>query len=110
ERVGKHRVIAETGAGQYGVATATACAYLGLECVVYWGELDTERQALNVARMEMLGAEVVPVRPGSRTLKDAINEALRDWVANVETTHYLLGTAAGPHPFPALVRDLTQIG
>ncbi len=107
-RMGKQRVIAETGAGQHGVATATACAYFGLDCVVYMGELDTERQALNVARMRMLGAEVVPVSSGSRTLKDAINEALRDWVANVDSTHYLLGTAAGAHPFPALVRDFTR--
>ena len=107
-RMGKKRVIAETGAGQHGVATATACAYFGLECVVYMGEVDTERQALNVARMKMLGAEVVPVKTGSRTLKDAINEALRDWVAHVDTTHYLLGTAAGAHPFPAMVRDFTR--
>ncbi len=108
QRMGKKRVIAETGAGQHGVATATACAYFGLDCVVYMGEVDTERQALNVARMRMLGAEVVPVTSGSRTLKDAINEALRDWVANVDTTHYLLGTAAGAHPFPAMVRDFTR--
>ena len=107
-RMGKKRVIAETGAGQHGVATATACAYFGLDCVVYMGEVDTERQALNVARMRMLGAEVIPVTTGSRTLKDAINEALRDWVANVDTTHYLLGTAAGAHPFPAMVRDFTR--
>ncbi len=107
-RMGKKRVIAETGAGQHGVATATACAYFGLDCIVYMGEVDTERQALNVARMKMLGAEVVPVTSGSRTLKDAINEALRDWVANVDTTHYLLGTAAGAHPFPAMVRDFTR--
>ncbi len=107
-RMGKRRVIAETGAGQHGVATATACAYFGLECVVYMGEVDTVRQALNVARMRMLGATVVPVSTGSRTLKDAINEALRDWVANVDSTHYLLGTAAGPHPFPSLVRDFTR--
>jgi tryptophan synthase beta chain len=106
--MGKKRVIAETGAGQHGVATATACAYFGLDCVVYMGEVDTERQALNVARMRMLGAEVVPVTSGSRTLKDAINEALRDWVANVDSTHYLLGTAAGAHPFPAMVRDFTR--
>jgi tryptophan synthase beta chain len=109
--MGKKRVIAETGAGQHGVATATACALLDLDCVVYMGEQDTRRQALNVARMRLLGAEVVPVATGSRTLKDAINEALRDWVGNVEDTHYLLGTAAGPHPFPTLVRDLhTVIG
>jgi tryptophan synthase beta chain len=107
-RMGKKRVIAETGAGQHGVATATACAYFGLECIVYMGEVDTERQALNVARMRMLGAEVVPVTTGSRTLKDAINEALRDWVANVDSTHYLLGTAAGAHPFPAMVRDFVR--
>ncbi|WP_017615873.1 tryptophan synthase subunit beta [Nocardiopsis salina] len=106
KRMGKTRVIAETGAGQHGVATATACALLGLDCVVYMGEQDTERQALNVARMRMLGAEVVPVTIGSRTLKDAINEAFRDWVANVDHTHYLFGTVAGPHPFPKLVRDL----
>ncbi|HEU0214697.1 MAG TPA: tryptophan synthase subunit beta [Jiangellaceae bacterium] len=104
-RMGKRRVIAETGAGQHGVATATAAALLGLDCVVYMGEEDTRRQALNVARMRLLGAEVVSVRTGSRTLKDAINEAMRDWVTNVATTHYLLGTVAGPHPFPALVRD-----
>jgi tryptophan synthase beta chain len=98
-------VIAETGAGQHGVASATAAALLDLECVVYMGETDTERQALNVARMRMLGATVIPVTNGSRTLKDALNEALRDWVASVDTTHYLLGTAAGPHPFPEIVRD-----
>ncbi len=107
-RMGKRRVIAETGAGQHGVATATACAYFGLDCVVYMGEVDMERQALNVARMKMLGADVVPVTSGSRTLKDAISEALRDWVANVDSTHYLLGTAAGASPFPALVRDFTR--
>jgi tryptophan synthase beta chain len=109
QRMGKSRVIAETGAGQHGVATATACALLGLECVVYMGEVDTERQALNVARMRLLGARVVPVKTGSRTLKDAINEALRDWVTNVERTHYLLGTVAGPHPFPTMVRDFHRI-
>ncbi|MGJ9412052.1 tryptophan synthase subunit beta [Aeromicrobium sp. CF4.19] len=108
KRIGKPRVIAETGAGQHGVASATACAYLDLECTVYMGEVDTERQALNVARMQMLGAEVVPVTTGSRTLKDAINEALRDWVASVDHTSYLFGTAAGPHPFPSMVRDLTR--
>jgi tryptophan synthase beta chain len=108
KRMGKSRVIAETGAGQHGVATATACAYLDLDCVVYMGAVDIERQALNVARMKMLGATVVPVDSGSRTLKDAINEALRDWVTRVEDTHYLLGTAAGPHPFPAMVRDMTR--
>jgi tryptophan synthase beta chain len=108
KRMGKPRVIAETGAGQHGVAAATACAYLDLECVVYMGEVDTERQALNVARMRMLGAEVIPVPNGSRTLKDAINEALRDWVASVDHTHYMLGTAAGPHPFPSMVRDFVR--
>jgi tryptophan synthase beta chain len=107
-RMGKKRVIAETGAGQHGVAAATACALFGLDCVVYMGEEDTRRQALNVARMRMLGAEVIPVRSGSRTLKDAMNEALRDWVTNVESTHYMIGTAAGPHPFPAMVRDLAR--
>ncbi|MGO4748755.1 tryptophan synthase subunit beta, partial [Streptomyces sp. 2MCAF27] len=109
KRMGKTRVVAETGAGQHGVATATACALFGLECVVYMGEIDTERQALNVARMRILGAEVVSVKTGSRTLKDAINEAFRDWVANVDRTHYLFGTAAGPHPFPALVRDFHRV-
>ncbi|MFM1951005.1 MAG: tryptophan synthase subunit beta [Actinomycetota bacterium] len=109
KRMGKKRIIAETGAGQHGVASATAAAYFGLECVVYMGEVDTERQALNVARMKLLGAQVIPVTTGSRTLKDAINEALRDWVANVETTHYLLGTVAGPHPFPTLVRDFHSV-
>ena len=108
-RMGKTRVIAETGAGQHGVATATAAALLGLECLVYMGEEDTRRQALNVARMRLLGAEVVPVGTGSRTLKDAINEAMRDWVTNVDHTHYLLGTVAGPHPFPVLVRDFQQV-
>jgi tryptophan synthase beta chain len=108
KRMGKTRVIAETGAGQHGVATATACAYLDLECVVYMGEVDTQRQALNVARMHLLGAEVVAVKSGSRTLKDAINEALRDWVASVDHTHYMLGTAAGSHPFPAMVRDFCR--
>lgn len=109
KRLGKSRIIAETGAGQHGVASATAAALFGLECVVYMGEVDTERQALNVARMKLLGAEVVPVTVGSRTLKDAINEALRDWVANVENTHYLLGTVAGPHPFPTMVRDFHSV-
>jgi tryptophan synthase beta chain len=109
KRMGKKRVIAETGAGQHGVATATACALMGLECVVYMGEVDTQRQALNVARMRLLGAEVIPVTTGSRTLKDAINEALRDWVTNVEDTHYLLGTAAGGHPFPMMVRNFHKI-
>jgi tryptophan synthase beta chain len=108
KRMGKTRMIAETGAGQHGVATATAAAYLGLECTVYMGELDTERQALNVARMQLLGAEVIPVDSGSRTLKDAINEAIRDWVASVEHTAYCFGTAAGPHPFPAMVRDFCR--
>ncbi|WP_163542413.1 tryptophan synthase subunit beta [Occultella kanbiaonis] len=109
QQVGKTRVIAETGAGQHGVATATAAALFGLDCTIYMGEEDTRRQALNVARMRLLGAEVIPVTAGSRTLKDAINEAFRDWVANVETTNYVFGTAAGPHPFPALVRDLQKI-
>jgi tryptophan synthase beta chain len=108
-RMGKKRVIAETGAGQHGVATATAAALFGLECVVYMGEEDTQRQALNVARMKLLGAEVIPVTTGSRTLKDAINEAMRDWVTNVQSTHYLLGTVAGPHPFPIMVRDFHRI-
>jgi tryptophan synthase beta chain len=107
-QMGKKRIIAETGAGQHGVASATAAALLDLECVVYMGEEDTRRQALNVARMELLGATVIPVKTGSRTLKDAINEALRDWVTNVDSTHYLLGTAAGPHPFPAMVRDFVR--
>lgn len=109
KRMGKKRIIAETGAGQHGVASATAAAFFGLECVVYMGEVDTQRQALNVARMKLLGAEVVPVKTGSRTLKDAINEALRDWVANVSDTHYLLGTVAGPHPFPEMVRDFHSV-
>ncbi|MDQ3989303.1 MAG: tryptophan synthase subunit beta, partial [Actinomycetota bacterium] len=109
KQMGKPRVIAETGAGQHGVASATACALLGLDCVVYMGEVDTQRQALNVARMKLLGAEVIPVSTGSRTLKDAINEALRDWVTNVEHTHYLLGTVAGPHPFPMMVRDFHRV-
>ncbi|AZS43854.1 tryptophan synthase subunit beta [Microbacterium oleivorans] len=109
KRLGKKRVIAETGAGQHGVATATAAALFGFECTIYMGEVDTERQALNVARMRLLGAEVVPVTTGSRTLKDAINEAYRDWVASVDTTNYIFGTAAGPHPFPAMVRDFQKI-
>ena len=109
KRMGKKRIIAETGAGQHGVAAATAAALMGLECVVYMGEEDTKRQSLNVARMKLLGAEVVPVAQGSKTLKDAINEAMRDWVTNVETTHYLLGTVAGPHPFPTMVRDFHRI-
>jgi tryptophan synthase beta chain len=108
-RLGKKRLIAETGAGQHGVATATAAALFGMECVVYMGEVDTERQALNVARMKLLGATVVAVTNGSRTLKDAINEAMRDWVANVDSTHYLLGTVAGPHPFPVMVRDFHSV-
>jgi tryptophan synthase beta chain len=109
KKMGKKRIIAETGAGQHGVAAATAAALLGLECVVYMGEEDTRRQSLNVARMKLLGAEVVPVTSGSRTLKDAINEAMRDWVTNVATTHYMLGTVAGPHPFPTMVRDFHKI-
>ncbi|REE99755.1 tryptophan synthase subunit beta [Thermomonospora umbrina] len=108
-RMGKRRVIAETGAGQHGVATATAAALLGLECTVYMGEVDTRRQALNVARMRMLGAEVIPVRTGSRTLKDACNEAFRDWVATVDHTHYCVGSTMGPHPFPMMVRDLHRV-
>ncbi len=109
QRLGKTRVIAETGAGQHGVATATAAALFGFDCTVYMGEVDTERQALNVARMRLLGADVVSVTTGSRTLKDAINEAYRDWVASVETTNYIFGTAAGPHPFPSMVRDFQKI-
>ncbi|MBM7367184.1 tryptophan synthase subunit beta [Gordonia hydrophobica] len=109
QKMGKKRVIAETGAGQHGVATATACALLGMECLVYMGRVDTERQALNVARMRLLGATVVAVETGSATLKDAINEALRDWVTNADTTYYCFGTAAGPHPFPMIVRDLQRI-
>jgi tryptophan synthase beta chain len=109
KRIGKKRVIAETGAGQHGVATATAAALFGLDCVIYMGEVDTERQALNVARMRLLGAEVISVTTGSRTLKDAINDAMRDWVTNVETTNYVFGTVAGPHPFPAMVRDFQKI-
>ncbi|HEV7888011.1 MAG TPA: tryptophan synthase subunit beta [Acidimicrobiales bacterium] len=108
-RMGKQRVIAETGAGQHGVATATACALFGLECVVYMGEVDVERQALNVFRMKLLGAEVRPVSSGSRTLKDAINEAMRDWVASVETTHYCLGSVMGPHPYPWMVREFQRV-
>ena len=109
QRMGKTRVIAETGAGQHGVATATACALLGLECVVYMGAEDTRRQALNVARMQLLGAEVVAVETGSQTLKDAINDAMRDWVTNVDRTHYILGTVTGPHPFPTMVRDFQRV-
>ena len=108
-RMGKPRVVAETGAGQHGVATATVCAMLGLECVVYMGEEDVRRQALNVFRMRLLGAEVRPVNSGSRTLKDAINEAIRDWVTNVESTHYLLGSVVGPHPYPMMVRDFQSV-
>jgi tryptophan synthase beta chain len=109
QRLGKRRVIAETGAGQHGVAAATVCAMLGLECVVYMGEEDVRRQALNVFRMKLLGAEVRSVSSGSRTLKDAINEAIRDWVTNVETTHYLLGSVVGPHPYPMMVRDFQAV-
>ena len=109
QRMGKRRIIAETGAGQHGVATATACALLGIECVVYMGTEDIRRQKPNVERMELLGAEVVPVEAGARTLKEAVSEAIRDWVANVETTHYVIGSAVGPAPFPALVRDLQRV-
>jgi tryptophan synthase beta chain len=109
QKMGKRRVIAETGAGQHGVATATAAALFGFDCTVYMGEEDTRRQALNVARMRLLGAEVIPVRTGTRTLKDATNEAFRDWVANVESTHYCIGSVVGPHPFPAMVRDFQRI-
>ena len=108
-QMGKSRVIAETGAGQHGVATATACALLGLECVIYMGAVDTARQALNVARMRLLGAEVVAVQSGSKTLKDAVNEAFRDWVAHADDTYYCFGTAAGPHPFPLMVRDFQRV-
>ncbi|GAA1787414.1 MAG: tryptophan synthase subunit beta [Actinobacteria bacterium] len=109
KRMGKRRIIAETGAGQHGVATATAAALMGLDCTIYMGKVDTERQALNVARMKILGAEVVAVEHGSQTLKDAINEALRDWVANVDDTHYAIGTVTGPHPFPEMVREFHKI-
>ncbi len=109
KRMGKQRIIAETGAGQHGVATATACALLGLDCVVYMGEVDMARQELNVFRMRLLGAEVVPVSSGSRTLKDAINEAIRDWVTNVRTTHYIIGSVLGPHPYPMVVRDFQSV-
>jgi len=109
KRMGKQRIIAETGAGQHGVATATACALLGLQCVVYMGEVDMARQELNVYRMRLLGAEVVPVTSGSRTLKDAINEAIRDWVTNVRTTHYIIGSVLGPHPYPMIVRDFQSV-
>ena len=108
-RLGKKRIIAETGAGQHGVATATGCALFGLGCVVYMGEEDCRRQALNVYRMKLLGAEVVPVTSGTRTLKDACNEAIRDWVTNVDTTHYVIGSVVGPHPYPAMVRDFQSI-
>ncbi len=109
ERMGKRRIIAETGAGQHGVATATACALLGLECLVYMGTEDIRRQAPNVERMKLLGAEVAPVEAGARTLKEAVSAAIRDWVANVETTHYVIGSAVGPAPYPALVRDLQRV-
>ena len=109
KRLGKKRIIAETGAGQHGVATATICANLGLECVIYMGEVDMERQAPNVLRMRLLGTEVRAVDSGSQTLKDAINEAMRDWVTNVETTHYLIGSTVGPHPFPMIVRDFQKV-
>jgi tryptophan synthase beta chain len=109
KRMGKQRIIAETGAGQHGVATATACALLGLQCMVYMGEVDMARQELNVFRMRLLGAEVVPVASGSRTLKDAINEAIRDWVTNVRTTHYIIGSVLGPHPYPMVVRDFQSV-
>ena len=109
QRMGKQRIIAETGAGQHGVATATVCAMLGLQCIVYMGSEDTVRQALNVYRMRLLGAEVIAVESGTRTLKDAINEAIRDWVTNVETTHYLIGSVVGPHPYPMLVRDFQSV-
>jgi tryptophan synthase beta chain len=109
QRMGKQRVVAETGAGQHGVASATAAALLGLDCVVYMGEVDMERQALNVFRMRLLGAEVRPASSGSRTLKDAINEAMRDWVATVESSHYLLGSVMGPHPYPWMVRELHRV-
>ena len=108
-RMGKKRIIAETGAGQHGVATATVCALFGLECVIYMGAKDIERQAPNVFRMKLLGAEVIPVKSGTSTLKDAMNEALRDWVSSVDNTYYLIGTVAGPHPYPAMVRDFQSI-
>ena len=109
KQMGKRRIIAETGAGQHGVATATACARFGLECIVYMGEEDVRRQSLNVFRMRLMGAEVRPVDSGSRTLKDAINEAIRDWVTNVRDTHYVIGSAIGPHPYPVIVRDLQSV-
>ena len=108
-RMGKERIIAETGAGQHGVATATVCALFGMKCIVYMGETDIARQAPNVFRMKLLGAEIVPVTSGSGTLKDAMNEALRDWVSNVDDTYYIIGTAAGPHPYPAMVRNFQKI-
>jgi len=108
-RMGKRRIIAETGAGQHGVATATACALFGIPCEIYMGAVDVERQALNVFRMKLLGATVIPVESGSRTLKDAMNEAIRDWVTNVRTTHYIIGSVAGPHPYPAMVRDFQSV-
>src|SRR5690606_28400478 len=108
-RMGKRRIIAETGAGQHGVATATVCAHFGMECVVYMGEVDVARQHLNVLRMELLGARVEPVTSGTRTLKDAANEAIRDWVTNVATTHYIIGSAIGPHPYPMMVRDFHRV-
>ena len=108
-KMGKHRLIAETGAGQHGVATATVAAMMGMECRIYMGQVDTERQALNVARMQLLGAEVIAVEAGSRTLKDAMNEAMRDWVTHIEGTHYLIGTASGPHPFPKIVREFQRV-
>ncbi len=108
-RMGKKRIIAETGAGQHGVATATVCARFGLQCVIYMGATDIERQAPNVFRMKLLGAEVVPVTSGTATLKDAMNDALRDWVSNVDDTYYLIGTVAGPHPYPAMVRDFQAV-
>src|SRR5512142_1540792 len=109
KRMGKHRIVAETGAGQHGVASATAAALLGLDCIVYMGEVDMARQQPNVLRMQLLGAEVRPVRSGTRTLKDAVNEAIRDWVANVRDTYYLLGSALGPHPYPTMVRDFQSV-
>ena len=109
KRIGKKRIIAETGAGQHGVATATACSMLNLECIVYMGEEDIKRQAPNIYRMEMLGAKVVPVTSGSKTLKDAVNEAIRDWVTNVESTYYIIGSAVGPHPYPYIVREFQSI-
>lgn len=109
KRLGKKRIIAETGAGQHGVATATVCAHFNLECIVYMGKVDTDRQKLNVFRMHLLGAKVIPVTSGQATLKDAINAAMRDWVTNVETTHYLVGSAIGPHPFPTIVREFQSV-